>query len=66
MAKNWYPIVNYEKCAGCLECVKFCPHDVYEEREGKPFVKNPENCIEFCRGCERGACENGAISYFRG
>ncbi len=63
MAKNWYPIINYEKCVGCLSCVKFCPHDVYEVRGGKPSVKNPEHCIEFCRGCQRGAYDNNAISY---
>jgi NAD-dependent dihydropyrimidine dehydrogenase PreA subunit len=43
--------------------VEFCPHEVFEEKDGKPSVKNPENCVEFCRGCQRGACSNGAISF---
>lgn len=64
MAKNWYPIIDEEKCTGCLTCVNFCPHEVYEVSDtGKPKVVNPENCVEFCRGCQR-ICPAGAISYF--
>jgi NAD-dependent dihydropyrimidine dehydrogenase PreA subunit len=44
--------------------MEFCPHEVFEEKDGKPSVKNPENCVEFCRGCQKGACDNNAISYF--
>nr|WP_276813876.1 4Fe-4S binding protein [Desulfurococcus amylolyticus] len=29
MAKNRYPIIDYEKCTGCLTCYNFCPHKVY-------------------------------------
>jgi len=63
MSKNWYPIINYEKCVGCLECVKFCPHGVLEEVDGKPQVVNPQACIEFCRGCQKGACDYNAIAF---
>lgn len=63
MTKTWYPIIDYDKCIGCLACVKFCPHEVYTVKGGKPFVAKPENCVEFCRGCQRGACDNDAISY---
>jgi len=65
IAKNWYPIIDYEKCTGCLTCVNFCPHEVYEASSNprKPKVINPENCVEFCRGCQR-ICPTGAISYF--
>jgi NAD-dependent dihydropyrimidine dehydrogenase PreA subunit len=63
MSKTWYPIIDLEKCIGCLECVKFCPHGVLKEENGKPVVTNPDNCVEFCRGCQKGACEHDAISY---
>ncbi|BBJ29039.1 4Fe-4S dicluster domain-containing protein [Athalassotoga saccharophila] len=67
MAKNWYPIIDYEKCIGCLSCVQFCPHGVYDIGEnGKPVVVNPQNCVEFCMGCQKGACDNETITYFRG
>jgi len=64
MAKNWYPIINYDLCTGCLSCVEFCPHGVLDSDHGKPVVVNPDNCVEFCRGCQKAACENGAISYY--
>ncbi|WP_461864077.1 4Fe-4S dicluster domain-containing protein [Thermococcus sp.] len=64
MAKNWYPIIDHEKCTGCLTCANFCPHGVYDvpSNPGKPTVANPENCVEFCRGCQR-ICPTGAIRY---
>lgn len=64
MAENWYPIINYEKCTRCFACVKFCPHDVLKEKNGRPVVANPKNCVEFCRGCQKGACDSNAIKYF--
>ncbi|NCO28083.1 MAG: 4Fe-4S ferredoxin [Caldiserica bacterium CG02_land_8_20_14_3_00_36_38] len=63
MYKRWYPVIDYEKCIGCLSCVEFCPHEVFVEKDGKPSVINPDNCVEFCRGCQRGACSSGAISF---
>jgi len=66
MSKFWYPVIDYEKCSGCLLCVEFCPHGVLIKESGKPVVDNPDNCIEFCRGCQRGVCENDAIIYFVG
>ncbi|MCW3995075.1 MAG: ferredoxin family protein [Candidatus Bathyarchaeota archaeon] len=62
----WYPTINYEKCLSCGKCVKYCKHDVYgfEEKQGKkvPFVKNADNCIVYCNGCDA-ICASGAISH---
>ena len=63
MAKNWYPIIDYEKCVGCLSCVDFCPHGVFEVENGQPVVVNPDNCVEFCRGCQK-VCDYEAITYY--
>lgn len=63
MAKDWYPVIDYGKCVGCLSCVEFCPHEVFWVLDGKPDVKNPEGCVEFCRGCQK-ICEYGAIRYY--
>jgi len=62
MAKNWYPVIDYGKCTGCLTCANFCPHGVYTIRDGKPWVSNPDACVEFCRGCQK-ICPAGAINY---
>ncbi|MCD6594358.1 4Fe-4S binding protein [bacterium] len=64
MAKNWYPIIDYDKCTGCFECVEFCPHGVLAKKDGKAKVVDKDACVEFCRGCQRGSCEFDAITYF--
>jgi NAD-dependent dihydropyrimidine dehydrogenase PreA subunit len=60
MTKDWFPIINYDECIGCMTCVKFCPHGVYTEKDGKPFVKNSEACVDLCKGCEK-ICPQKAI-----
>jgi len=45
-----------------MQCVEFCPHGVYEERDGAPTVVDPASCVEFCRGCQK-ACDAGAIFF---
>ncbi|MCW4043956.1 MAG: ferredoxin family protein [Candidatus Bathyarchaeota archaeon] len=67
----WYPTIDYSKCVGCGACVDYCTAGgfgvyVFEERDGKklPVVKNPYNCIVFCRGCEdKEVCPVGAITH---
>jgi NAD-dependent dihydropyrimidine dehydrogenase PreA subunit len=62
---DWSPRIDYAKCNYCMECVKFCPHNVYEVREKeeiKLVVKNPDNCVVFCRACGK-TCGPDAISF---
>ena len=64
MTSNWYPIIDYDKCIGCLQCYDFCPHQVYEKgSDNKPKVVNPEYCVEFCKGCGK-ICDQKAITFF--
>lgn len=64
MSKNWYPMINYEKCVECGICVNHCTHGVYNEEEApRPVVINPENCVEGCTGCGS-KCPEEAIIYF--
>jgi NAD-dependent dihydropyrimidine dehydrogenase PreA subunit len=62
----WHPTIDYEKCISCGKCVDYCKLGVYEfeEKEGKnkPVVKNPNNCVVFCTGCEE-QCPAGAIKF---
>jgi NAD-dependent dihydropyrimidine dehydrogenase PreA subunit len=62
VATTWYPVVDPEKCTGCLTCVEFCPHGVFEARDGKALVVEPDGCVEFCRACEK-LCDAEAICY---
>lgn len=53
---DWKPEIDYSKCNDCMECVEFCPHNVFEVRNAetpKLIVKNPENCVVFCRACAK-------------
>ena len=62
---DWSPRVDFGKCNYCMECVKFCPHDVFEvqeEEEQKFVVKNPNNCVVFCRACGK-TCGLDAIEF---
>lgn len=63
MARNWYPIIDEDLCINCNTCVNFCQHNVFEDGDPVPLVVNPENCVEFCRGCGK-ICPEEAISYF--
>ncbi len=33
MTLEWYPVIDYKKCVGCMTCVNFCPHGVYSEKK---------------------------------
>lgn len=62
---DWSPRIDYDKCNDCMECVKFCPHKVYEvKEEGEHLlvVQNPSNCVVFCRACGK-ACGEDAITF---
>jgi NAD-dependent dihydropyrimidine dehydrogenase PreA subunit len=62
---DWCPRINPEKCNDCMECAKFCPHQVFginENTKPKLIVKNPNNCVVFCRACSK-ACGTDAISF---
>ena len=63
MSKNWYPVINYNKCSSCGKCVEKCNFGVYDKNEyPNPEVVYPEGCIEGCNGCAN-LCPNGAIKY---
>jgi NAD-dependent dihydropyrimidine dehydrogenase PreA subunit len=61
---DWRPIIDYDLCNLCMECDSFCPHKVFEWREGEArlVVANPSNCVVFCRACAK-ACAADAISF---
>ena len=63
----WSPIIVYGKCNLCdgePQCLKFCPHNVYgvEGNPPKLIVKNPVNCVVFCRSCRK-VCAVDALNF---
>lgn len=65
MSKGWYPIIDYNKCVGCMVCNNMCKHGVYKPDSDteKPKVVYGIGCVHGCHGCER-KCPTGAIRYF--
>lgn len=61
MAKNWYPIINYDNCIECGACINKCSHGVYKKDEEKPVVVYPEGCIDGCHGYQN-SCPTEAVS----
>lgn len=63
MSKGWYPVIDYEKCVGCMACNDMCSHGVYKLDGKNPKVVYGNSCIYGCHGCEN-KCPVGAIHYF--
>lgn len=59
----WYPTINPDACRRDLQCLNFCPHDVFgwDAKTGCPFVAHPLSCLPGCEICLEG-CDTGAIS----
>ncbi len=55
------PAIKEEKCIGCGKCVRFCPFDAIETKNGKAVITK-----ESCRGCMRCvmSCPTEAIRRF--
>lgn len=63
MSKTWYPVIDYDKCTGCLACFEKCSHGVYElNSRNLPKVVGPEGCVQNCTGCGD-LCPTQAITY---
>ncbi len=62
----WGPTIDYGKCVNCGKCVDYCKLGVYEleEKEGekRSVVRNPNNCVVLCTGCEP-QCPARAITH---
>lgn len=61
--KRWYPIIDKNRCTGCLECVNFCLFGVYVIGNGdRPLVDQPDACRDGCPACSR-VCPGRAIMF---
>lgn len=49
--RTFKPVVDREKCIGCLRCYLVCPDGVIFKSEGKVDID-----YDFCKGC--GVCEH--------
>jgi len=60
---RWYPVLDYDRCAGCRQCMDFCLFGVFSlEEGGRVRASQPDNCKPGCPACAR-VCPAGAIMF---
>ncbi len=61
--KPWFPVIDYDRCTNCMQCLSFCLFDVYAVDENKQIiVQNESNCKTDCPACSR-VCPEVAILF---
>jgi len=61
--KPWFPVIDFDRCTNCMQCLSFCLFDVYGVSEDKKIqVQNPTKCKTDCPACSR-VCPEAAILF---
>ena len=61
--KPWFPVIDYDRCTNCMQCLSFCLFDVYGvDEEQEIQVQNNDNCKTNCPACSR-VCPEAAIMF---
>jgi len=61
--KPWFPVIDYQRCTNCMQCLSFCLFDVYGvDGDGRIEVRNEEKCKTNCPACSR-VCPEVAILF---
>ncbi|MGI6414133.1 MAG: ATP-binding protein [Thermoguttaceae bacterium] len=61
--QRWYPVIDRQRCSGCLECLNFCLFGVYGvDAAGGLLIEQPDACRAGCPACSR-ICPEGAIMF---
>jgi len=59
----WFPVIDYDRCVNCKQCMNFCLFGVYGlSDEGRVEVQNPAGCKTNCPACAR-MCPASAIIF---
>ena len=59
----WAPVIDYERCTACMQCLSFCLFGVYGvDAQSHIEVRNPEQCKTNCPACSR-VCPESAILF---
>jgi Pyruvate/2-oxoacid:ferredoxin oxidoreductase delta subunit len=61
--KPWFPVIDYDRCTNCMQCLSFCLFGVYGvDKQSQIEVQNNENCKTNCPACSR-VCPEAAIMF---
>lgn len=59
----WFPVIDYDRCTNCMQCLSFCLFGVYDVDEEKQIeVHDPQKCKTNCPACSR-VCPEVAILF---
>ena len=59
----WFPVIDYDRCTGCRQCMNFCLFGVYGVTpDGRVAVSTPAACKTHCPACAR-ICPEAAIIF---
>ncbi len=61
--KPWFPVIDYDRCTNCMQCLSFCLFGVYGvDAEKRIQVQNQDHCKTNCPACSR-VCPEAAIMF---
>ena len=61
--RRWYPVIDYNRCTNCLECLDFCLFGVYGvDAFERILVESQDSCKKGCPACSR-VCPQQAIMF---
>jgi NAD-dependent dihydropyrimidine dehydrogenase PreA subunit len=58
----WFPVIDFDRCNHCMQCLSFCLFGVFAAKDGKIRVAQPDNCKPNCPACAR-VCPEAAIIF---
>ena len=59
----WFPVIDYDRCTNCMQCLSFCLFGVYGVSEKAEIqVQNNDKCKTNCPACSR-VCPEAAIMF---
>lgn len=59
----WFPVIDYDRCENCKQCLSFCLFGVYgTDADDRVEVQKPDHCKTGCPACAR-VCPNTAIIF---
>ena len=60
--RRWYPVIDYDRCTNCMECIDFCLFGVYGvDSLERILVEEQDNCKKGCPACSRVCPENAIV-----
>ena len=63
LSARWYPVIDYDQCTNCMECMDFCLFGVYGvDATATLRVSQQDQCRQDCPACSR-VCPVGAIVF---